>query len=95
MFAGFVMLSTLFVPLAIPDGLARKLDENEFGPNVDFREHSFLNNSGLSEVVKNSAVTVIVCQKGKGYCPEGDAPGTVDTNKIFLQENLDSQHIKL
>lgn len=32
-----------------PDGLARDLNEDEFGPNIDFREYSFLNNTLVSE----------------------------------------------
>ena len=43
----------------------------------------------------HSAINVIVCQKGKGYCPEPDAPGTVDINKVFLQENLRSEQIQM
>jgi hypothetical protein len=77
------------------DGFSRHWDENEFGPNLDYREHSFLNSSGLPHVIRESAVNVVVCTKGKGYCPEPDAPGTVDVDKIFLQENLLSEQIKL
>jgi hypothetical protein len=80
-------------PLA--DGFSRHWDEIEFGPNLDYREHSFLNSTDLPHVIKESAVNVVVCSKGKGYCPEPDAPGTVDVNKIFLQENLLSEQIKM
>jgi hypothetical protein len=31
------------------DGLARELDEEEYGPNIDFREYSFLNNTIVSD----------------------------------------------
>uniref|UniRef100_A0A383W3X9 Nucleotide-diphospho-sugar transferase domain-containing protein n=1 Tax=Tetradesmus obliquus TaxID=3088 RepID=A0A383W3X9_TETOB len=81
--------------LDLENGFSRHWDENEFGPNLDYREASFLNSTGLPHVIKESAVNVVVCTKGKGYCPEPDAPGTVDGNKIFLQENLLSEQIKL
>lgn len=77
------------------DGLNRVWDETEHGPHIDFREYTFSNHTDFPDDFKNSAITVMVCQKGKGYCPEADAPGTVDVNKVFLQENLMSEHIKM
>lgn len=77
------------------DVLARPWDEREYGPNVDFREYSFLNHTDFPEDVRSAAIDVIVCQKGKGYCPEPDAPGTVDVNKVFMQEKLTSQQIQM
>lgn len=77
------------------DGLARKWDEAEFGPNLDYREYSFMNHSDFPHEIRESLVTVMVCQKDKGYCPEPLAPGTVDVSKVFLQENLASEQIKL
>lgn len=49
----------------------------------------------MPDAVRSSAVNVHVCAKGKGYCPHGDAPGTVDVNKVFLQENMLSNNISL
>lgn len=77
------------------DGLTRHWDEHEYGPHLSFREHSFMNQTGVPEDFRSSAINVIVCQKGKGYCPEPDAPGTVDINKVFLQEHLKSEHIRM
>jgi hypothetical protein len=90
-----VACPAIFFNVTPADGFSRHWDEKEFGPNLDYREHSFLNSTGLPHVIKESAVNVVVCAKGKGYCPEPDAPGTVDVNKIFLQENLLSEQIKL
>jgi uncharacterized protein CbrC (UPF0167 family) len=44
----FVMLSLLSYLLCVTDVLAKELDVNEFGPNIDFREYSFLNNTLVS-----------------------------------------------
>lgn len=49
----------------------------------------------LPDAVRNSAVNVKVCAKGKGYCPHGDAPGTVDVDKVFLQEGMPSSNISM
>ena len=50
----------------------------------------------MPRMLRYSAVNVIVCQKGKGqYCPDGNAPGTVDVNKVFLQEGMLSDNIQL
>lgn len=49
----------------------------------------------LPDMLRHSSVNVQLCAKGKGYCPEGDAPGTVDVNKVFLQENMLSDNIAL
>eukprot|EP00882_Tetradesmus_deserticola_P016394 GHRQ01017508.1.p1 GENE.GHRQ01017508.1~~GHRQ01017508.1.p1 ORF type:complete len:452 (+),score=165.32 GHRQ01017508.1:1428-2783(+) len=81
--------------LDLEGAFSRRWDENEFGPHLDYREHSFLNSTDLPHEIKESAINVILCAKGKGYCPEPDAPGTVEVNKIFLQENLLSEQIAL
>lgn len=49
----------------------------------------------MPDMLRHSSVNVQVCAKGKGYCPEGDAPGTVDVNKVFLQEGMLSDNIEL
>lgn len=79
----------------LADGLNRPWSEHEYGPHIDFREYTFMSHPDFSEDFNNSAINILVCQKGKGYCPEPDAPGTVDINKVFLQENLNSEQIKM
>eukprot|EP00878_Enallax_costatus_P007175 GHUV01007519.1.p1 GENE.GHUV01007519.1~~GHUV01007519.1.p1 ORF type:complete len:671 (+),score=160.19 GHUV01007519.1:272-2284(+) len=81
--------------LDLENGLGRVWDEAEHGPQMDFREYTFSNHTDFPVDFKNSAINIIVCQKGKGYCPDADAPGTVDVNKVFLQENLMSEQIKM
>jgi hypothetical protein len=49
----------------------------------------------MPDMMRHSSVNVQVCAKGKGYCPEGDAPGTVDVDKVFLQEGMLSDNIAL
>jgi hypothetical protein len=49
----------------------------------------------MPDMLRHSSVSVQVCAKGKGYCPEGDAPGTVDVDKVFLQEGMLSDNIAL
>ncbi len=76
--------------------MARNLEPlEEYGPNIDFRESSFLSSKAIPAAVLASAARVMVCTKGKGYCPEPDAPGTVDGDKVFLQEGLKSEQIKM
>jgi hypothetical protein len=43
--------------------LAKELDVNEFGPNIDFREYSFLNNTLVSSSNSSSGSS---CSGGKG-----------------------------
>ena len=77
------------------DGWTRDFNAEEFGPHIDFREHSFLNNPDLPESTLSSAVYITPCKKGQASCADGVVPATVEQNKVFLQEDLDSEKIKM
>lgn len=46
------------------------LDAHIFGPSINFREYSFLNNPRLPKQVKQSRVKVKLCKKGSEGCGE-------------------------
>lgn len=68
----------MYTPAA--DNLAQQLDEAEFGPNIDFREYSFLNNT----MVRGPGSSM--CSRGTGVwlgCVCVSAPACDDTPVPF------------
>jgi len=59
----------------------RGADDNPFGPHIEFREYSFMQNSRLPESVRKSQLTVILCGDGKASddvdCSDGSAAGKI------------------
>ncbi|KAG4941042.1 hypothetical protein AAZX31_16G099800 [Glycine max] len=57
--------------------MLKKLPEEEFGPQIDFREYSILDNPSLPSEVKKSWLDVQLCKEGTQDC---DASASNDTN---------------
>jgi len=66
---------------------------NEFGPDIGYRESSFLNHPGLPDIVRGSVVQVHSCRSGEVGCSAGDNPATVEFNRLSLHEHMDSNRI--
>jgi hypothetical protein len=67
----------------------------EFGPDIAYREHSFLNHSALPDVVRGSVVHVVSCRHGSVGCATGDNPATLEFNRLFVEERLDSDRLAM
>jgi len=48
--------------------MLQKLSEEEFGPTIDFREYSFLENPRLPKEVKESKLNVEICDEHTDGC---------------------------
>lgn len=72
-------------------GWARSWPENEFGPDIKFREKSFMQNPRLPEERKKNKVIVEICTEPG--CNAGDAPAKVQDGKVKLAANLTSDQI--
>ncbi|XP_043717764.1 arabinosyltransferase XEG113-like [Telopea speciosissima] len=71
--------------------MLKDLPEEEFGPRIDFREYSFLDNPLLPEQVKESWLDVHVCQEGSQGCHvtnETSQPGVLRFPKHSSEELL-------
>jgi hypothetical protein len=76
-------------------GWARQWPEAEFGPQLAYREHSFLLNPATPEAIKRSLVVVAPCEPGSPDCADGTQPATVETATVKLAKGLGSDHIKM
>eukprot|EP00798_Chlamydomonas_sp_ICE-L_P029963 gene29963-18030_t len=76
--------------LDIEAGWHRKFDENHFGPHIEWREYSFLQNERMTPAVNNSRVELEVCPAGEADC-EGSI---VKDNKLRVPDNMDAQKLK-
>ncbi|XP_042502286.1 arabinosyltransferase XEG113-like, partial [Macadamia integrifolia] len=71
--------------------MLKDLPEEEFGPRIDFREYSFLDNPLLPEQVKESWLDVQLCQEGSQGCHvtnETSQPGVLRFPKHSSEELL-------
>ncbi|XP_042501476.1 arabinosyltransferase XEG113-like isoform X2 [Macadamia integrifolia] len=78
-------------PLDHVDVMLMDLPEVKFGPRIDFREYSFLDNPLLPEQVKESWLDVQLCQEGSQGCHitnETSQPGVLRFPKHSSEELL-------
>jgi hypothetical protein len=74
---------------------ARQWPEAEFGPQITYREHTFLINPATPDAVKRNQVVVGSCEAGNPGCADGTQPATVKNSTVLLAKGLDSDRIKL
>ncbi|MQL98019.1 hypothetical protein Taro_030727 [Colocasia esculenta] len=70
--------------------MLKDLAEEEYGPKIDFREYSFLDNPLLPQQVKESRLEVQLCEEGSEDCHAGNEvkTGVVRLPKHSSQEML-------
>lgn len=93
---GTIPGSNLVTPYPCPadhmldlEHMSRPLEEREFGPNFEYRESSFLNNT-QAQHLKQSTVVVEVCADGAAdaACCDGSAPPAVIDGVARLRPGL-------
>ncbi len=70
--------------------------EEEFGPMIDFREYSFLDNPRLPEEVNNSRVHVQICAADdtSAGCADGSAAAAEANGVVRLKPGLSDTQLK-
>lgn len=76
-------------------GWARQWPEAEFGPQITYREHSFLVNPATPEAVKRSLVVVEPCMGDDPKCTNGTKPAIIENSTVKLAKGLDSDRIRM
>lgn len=76
-------------------GLGRDLPADTYGPNIEYKESTFLNNSKLPEATRTSRVTVEICAVGDAECSDGTAPAPVKGGKVRVQAGLLSEQLRV
>lgn len=75
-------------------GLGRRKDESVYGPNVPFREYSFLQNPRMPAAVREREVVVEVCADAEAAgCADGSAPARVADGVVRLRGGLTDRQI--
>ncbi|CAL1373844.1 unnamed protein product [Linum trigynum] len=75
--------------------MLKELPEEEFGPGINIREYSFLDNPSLPKQVKESWIDVQICQEGSHGCNASNTPpGTLkfprQSNEEMFRTTFDS-----
>lgn len=71
--------------------MLKELPEEEFGPSINIREYSFLDNPAVPRQVKESWLDVQLCQAGSLNCNVSNStsrPGVLKLPKLSSEETL-------
>ncbi|VAI05140.1 unnamed protein product [Triticum turgidum subsp. durum] len=71
--------------------MLKDLPEEEFGPRIDFREYTFLENPSLPKQVKESFLEVRLCNEHSTRC--STANGTNKHRALLLPRNSTEQMV--
>ncbi|KAI4384192.1 hypothetical protein MLD38_002377 [Melastoma candidum] len=72
--------------------MLKELPEVEFGPHINIREYSLLDNPSMSKKVKESLLEVQLCRKGAKDCQVSN--GTSSTGRIRLLKGSSEETLK-
>lgn len=77
--------------------MQRLLPEAEFGPMIEYREHSFLENKRLTAAVKDSRVRVALCkpEEASAACSDGTAPAVETAGVVHIRQGLNDAQLKI
>jgi len=64
-----------------------------FGPTLEWREHSFLQNPRLPQHVNESRVEVVACAEGEGGCSDGSSAAQPRNGVVRLLKGLNEKQI--
>lgn len=79
--------------LDLEGGWFEKHPHPDWGPHIDYREYSFLQNPRLPKSVNDSRVTVYICKPDEADCAKGDAPAEVKDGVVRLAPQLTSGQV--
>ena len=74
-------------------GLGVDKSDADFGPNIPYREYSFLENSRMPDAVRQSVLRVAPCAAGDA-CADGSAPATVTNDTVRLASGLNDVQVR-
>ena len=65
-------------------GWHANMNEGESGPNIPYRESSFLNNPSLPAAVNKSQAVVEICPAGTAGCSDGTKPAELQVGGVCM-----------
>lgn len=79
--------------------MSKDWPEAEYGPRIEWREFSFLNNSRAA-ALRESTLTVRVCADGKTppagtVCSDGSSPAAVVGKEVWVQPKLNEKQMQM
>lgn len=66
----------------------------EFGPNIPYREYSFLENAACPEAVKNNQMVVNVCTVLHEKCSDGSAPAKEVAGALWVMGGRNDKQLQ-
>lgn len=74
--------------------MSRQMPPQEFGPDIDFRESSFMSNPRMTPAVRDNKLTVRLCEPSSGGgCSDGSSPAPVSGDSIQIQKGLNPEQL--
>lgn len=74
--------------------LGREKPFEEFGPNIPYREYSFLDNPACPDEVKSNQVAVNVCTDPQPHCSDGSAAAELVDGALWVRGGLDDVQLR-
>lgn len=74
--------------------LGREKPFDEFGPNIPYREYSFLDNPACPDEVKNKQIVVNVCKEPEERCSDGSKPSEEADGALWVMGGMNDQQLK-
>jgi arabinosyltransferase len=68
---------------------------DEFGPDIPYREYSFLDNPALPEAVRSNQIQVNVCKEPAEQCSDGKMPAKEFDGALWVMRGLDDHRLRV
>lgn len=66
-----------------------------FGPDIPLREYSFLSNPALPVSVRDSQVTINICEEAAPYCSDGSSAAAEHEGALWIMPGLDDERLRV
>lgn len=67
---------------------------DDFGPDIPFREHSFLSNPALPPAIRDSKIVVHLCEDKLPHCSDGSAPAVEHEGALWVMVGLTDEQLR-
>ena len=77
--------------------MQRPLPEEQFGPMIEYREYSFMENKRLTPAVRASKVRVALCKadEAAATCSDGTVPAVEAAGVVRIRQGLNDAQLKI
>lgn len=80
--------------LNLENSLGHSKPVEEAGPDIPFREYSFLSNPALPAATRDSQITVNICEEKLPHCSDGSAAAVEHEGALWIMQGLDDLQLR-